>query len=269
MTPHLLRHLHEVRAVLKRSSCFWLGTDFDGTLTYHQEDPETVLLPVEMKSRLIRLNELPMTRVAVISGRCLSDITKRVGLPQLAYAGNHGLEISAPGLQWIDPDAMRHQIEMAAFADTAKGELGTFVGAYVENKSLSISIDYRACRFDDRPLIVERLNSFKSRFSNIRLRHSQFGSEALPRTTTNKGTAAKRLSRCPDHPQIASIYLGDDLTDEDAFSALNGAITVRVGGGTTSARYRVDSPNDVGEFFDWLHQEIGGLVRAAASNPCM
>ena len=76
----------------------------------------------------------------------------------------------------------------------------------------------------------------------------------MPKAGGNKGTATQVLH---DH-QLAgagiAIYLGDDLTDEDAFRALANAVTIHVGHRETAARFRVESSNRVAEFFDWLIQ---------------
>jgi trehalose 6-phosphate phosphatase len=263
MTRPLLRHLDEVLDRLARSGSIWLGTDFDGTLTHHQEDAATVSLSTEMKLRLHCLAESPMMDVAIITGRSLSDITQRVGLPQLAYAGNHGLELIAPGLQWVDPVAIRQQGDIGSFAELATRNLLDFSGVTIEDKQLTVAINYRPCDVEMRSAIVGRLDAVKQHYPDLRLRHSRYGSEVLPTTTSNKGTAANLLLRRKSNVPVTAVYLGDDLTDEDAFSALQDAVTIRVGDGPTSAIYRVDSAEDVGVFFDWLYLEVSRMQHSA------
>ena len=70
--------------------------DFDGTLSPLVSKPELAALPKKTKTILERLVKLPNVFIAVISGRGLEDVMEKVGIPQITYAGNHGLDILFP-----------------------------------------------------------------------------------------------------------------------------------------------------------------------------
>ena len=252
MTRPLFEHLDELVETFAGSTPIWLGTDFDGTLTHHQDDPTTVCLPDEMRVKLDRIAGHSRFAVAVVSGRSLSDLLPRVGMANLAYAGNHGMEIEAPGLSWVDPEALSHTDVLTAFAEEVRDFLRAVPGATIENKRLSLAINYRPCSPAMRQGIVGRLNSMVAQFPSLRLRHAPLGSEVLPESGANKGTAVKVLRDHQLGGEGIAIYLGDDLTDEDAFRAFPDAVTIHVGGRETAARFRVKSADSVSVFFDWL-----------------
>src|SRR5512135_2546299 len=72
--------------------------DFDGTLAPLAATPDRAVLPAGLKRVLKALAASPHTRLAFVSGRTLRDLKKKVGLRNVVYAGNHGLEISGPGI---------------------------------------------------------------------------------------------------------------------------------------------------------------------------
>jgi len=254
MTRRLFEHLAEVNIELGETRPIWLGTDFDGTLTHHQNDPATVELPEPMRSRLATLAAHPRFAVAVISGRSLDDLIPRVRLKNVAYAGNHGLEIAAMGLEWIDPAAIQSRSELSRCAVDVAEILRGVPGVRLENKQLSLAIDYRPCPLAQRADIVERLDQLATRFPALRMRHALLGSEVLPRTSSSKGTAARILNKHQLAVEGTAIYLGDDVTDEDAFRELSDGITIHVGERETAARFRLESAEQVADFFDWLSQ---------------
>jgi len=79
--------------------------------------------------------------------------------------------------------------------------------------------------------------------------------EFRPRVGWNKGEAARWIVEKTGGPGALKIYIGDDRTDEDAFRALTGAITIHAGESQhTDARYRLDGPEGVCEFVEWLEE---------------
>src|SRR5437763_590407 len=78
-----------------------LFLDFDGTLSPIVSDPYQAAPLPRAEELLRRLDRMPGMRIAIISGRNLNDIRSRVGL-DLIYAGNHGLEIEGPGIDFIE-----------------------------------------------------------------------------------------------------------------------------------------------------------------------
>src|SRR5205085_6274271 len=103
MTGPLFHNLNSIGARVTAAAGVLLFLDFDGTLSPIVDIPEKATLPDETRDILIRLNRRPRFNLALISGRSLADVEQRVGLPDLIYAGNHGLEIRATGLRYTEP----------------------------------------------------------------------------------------------------------------------------------------------------------------------
>ena len=117
--PHLLNVWPQVSQRLRDQAQVLLLFDYDGTLTPIVEHPDAAVLPAPVKQLLSRLESSDKFLVGVVTGRSLSDISGRVGLPGLIYAGNHGLEIMAPGLEFVH--------EAAAALASVQEEIGAQV----------------------------------------------------------------------------------------------------------------------------------------------
>jgi trehalose-phosphatase len=82
----------------------------------------------------------------------------------------------------------------------------------------------------------------------------------------NKGTAARWIMGTSERPHSLPVYLGDDASDEDAFSALSAGITVRVGrAAETSAHYHLEYQESVREFLIWLAELDDSLLQSLAA----
>ena len=83
----------------------FLCLDFDGTLTPLVDRPEEAELSAHVRQLLQELRHPPDVQLAIFSGRATSDVSERVGLPDVYYAGNHGLQVIGPGLVFVEPHA--------------------------------------------------------------------------------------------------------------------------------------------------------------------
>jgi trehalose 6-phosphate phosphatase len=222
-------------------------SDYDGTLTPIVESPEAAFLAYEMGELLRALAAAPGTVVAVSSGRALDDVRARVGVDGLVYSGNHGLEIRGMGLQFVEPVAASTVPALDALCKRLEQELASVPGALVENKHLTASVHVRKVPGSRRTEVwdlVQRLVDWEGTGFRIATGNQVF--EIRPPTDWNKGSAARLILDRSGAAAPATVVLGDDRTDEDAFAALPQAITARVGQGTeTLARYRLDSPAEV------------------------
>ncbi len=257
-TWRLADRREEVRAALAGRPLAAL-LDFDGTLAPLEAAPDRVALPGEVRRILAHLSSRGVL-VAVISGRALDDVRERVGLPELAYAGNHGLEIAWGDDRWVHPDAQAARPAVAACAQRLRERLADVPGVLVEDKGLSATVHYRAT---PHPL-VERVRAavFEEavRASGaLTVRPARRALEIRPQVEWDKGRAAREILRrafgedWPD--RVAVVCVGDDQTDEDLFAALPpAAVTVRVGAdpAATAARYVARDPDEVRAFLAWL-----------------
>jgi len=210
--------------------------DVDGVLAPIVPRPEDAVVPDQTRAELRRLNgryEL----VACISGRPSEDAKRIVGVPELVYAGNHGLE--------LEPDAPAWAARLTRF-------LAGLDWPRIEDKGLTASLHYRdradqdAARAELEGIAAEaRAAGFVARFGRKVL-------EILPPLPADKGTAVRRLLAA--YGSRRALFAGDDTTDLDGFRALDGLeLAVRVavvsGEGPTelpeSADVTVDGPEEM------------------------
>ncbi len=238
--------------------------DFDGTLSEIVSNPDAATLIDGAAEALDNLAAL--CPVAILSGRDLADIRNRVGLPGLWYAGSHGFEL-------IGPDGNHHHNDAAAAAVPVleraaaelRDELKHIAGVRVEHKRYAVAVHYRNVAPGHVGEIAARTHRRGHRHG-LRVTGGRKVIELRPDIDWDKGTALAWLSdRIHRTGRVLPIYIGDDLTDEDAFDAirLNGiGIVVRHdedGGRPTAAQFTLNNPTEVGEFLrrggNWLAYE--------------
>jgi trehalose 6-phosphate phosphatase len=237
--------------------------DFDGTLSDIVDDPASAK-PVP--GAIDALKKLAAhCPVAILSGRDLADVTERVSLPGVWYAGSHGFELTAP-------DGTHHQNDAAAAAipvleraaSQLRDELGSISGVVVEHKRFGVAVHYRNAARDHVGEVTAAVRA-AGRRDALRVTIGREVIELRPDIDWDKG---KTLRWVIDHlHQVGAaspvpIYLGDDITDEDAFDAVrdNGIpIVVRHtedGDRATAALFALDSPALVSQFTDRLANQI-------------
>jgi trehalose 6-phosphate phosphatase len=250
----LFDRLGDIGRALRGARLIFLFLDFDGTLAPIVEDPDAASISPESRRHLAGLARREMFRVALISGRSLSDLQQRVGIGGITYAGNHGLEIRGPGFSFAEPAALERVSVLRGLARTLEIRLGGTAGVRVEDKRLTASVHYRNARPEDkaavRLVVEETVASASSLFQVI---DGLEVSEIRPRVNWNKGTAARWILASTGRLDALPVYVGDDATDEDAFSVLADGITVRVGRTPeTLAHYQLECQQEVEPFLAWL-----------------
>ncbi|HLB19696.1 MAG TPA: trehalose-phosphatase [Gaiellaceae bacterium] len=185
--------------------------DVDGVLAPIVPRPEDARVPDETRDELRRLSER-YALVACISGRAGADAQRVVGVPELVYVGNHGLELDDEAVEW-------------------RGRLQQFLAGMdwpaTENKGLTASLHYR--NSEDEEAARAALEDVKARAERAGL-VARFGRkvlELLPPVDVHKGTAVEKL--LSERKLRRALYAGDDTTDLDAFRALDGLdVSVRI-----------------------------------------
>ena len=189
-----------------------LFLDVDGVLAPIVPRPEDARVPDETREELRRLNER-YALVACISGRAGADAQRIVGIPELVYVGNHGLELDGEAAGWGE----RLQRFLADVAWPA-----------TENKQLTASLHYRGSQ--DEGAARAALEDVKSRMPSARASSRASGAkvlEVLPPLDVHKGTAVRHL--LAERSLRRALYAGDDTTDLDGFRALDGLdVSVRI-----------------------------------------
>lgn len=245
-----------------------LFLDFDGTLVEVGPEPDAIQLeegPHQILNQIARSERFLTT---VISGRAVEDLYSRVGVEGLIYSGNHGLEIFGRSLCFVEPVAAAETRALQLLSEDLQGELRCFAGTRVEYKGYTTSIHYWQAAQADRPRIEEAVRGAITRSrSPFRTRSGRNVLEVVPRTDWDKGAAVRWINEHAAARDSLSIYLGDDVTDEDGFRALPQGITVKVGRAAgTCARYQLQDPAAVGEFLTWLAGPEVGLDAAAGED---
>jgi trehalose-phosphatase len=255
--PQLRRRLADRRPVV--------FLDFDGTLSPIVERPGDAAILPEVRAAVERLaRRVP---VIVVSGRDRRDVAARVGLPGLHYAGSHGFDIAGP-----EGSGVRHEVAadlppvVARVAARLRRELESVPGAEVEPKRFTVAVHYRrvpAERAGEVEAAVDRAVADHPRLAKA---GGKKVFEVRPDLAWDKGEALLYLlaELGLDGPEALPVYVGDDLTDEDAFRALaeraGGGLAVRVADepAETAAEWSLASPHEVAELLDRLAAELGG-----------
>jgi alpha,alpha-trehalose-phosphate synthase [UDP-forming]/trehalose-phosphatase len=260
---HLLNHLEHVALEVQYAPHIALFCDYDGVLTPIAPRPQEARLDEETRNLLRKIRDSARIRVTIISGRSLSDIADLVSVERLTFAGNHGLEISGPRVQRIHPIALRVHETMDHLYHDFQRSLRDFSGVIVENKRLSLTIHYRLAnpsRIADILQLCHELTEEHNAEQLLRITTGKKILEVRPNLDWDKGRAVLWILRTIYGEQwersALPIYLGDDETDEDVFRALGThGITIFVGSiatTETSARYTLESTDEVRLFLDWL-----------------
>lgn len=250
----LMERLPEIATALRAAPEILLFLDFDGTLAPIVDRPSMASMPGGAREALARCASNPKFSVAIVSGRGLADLRTRVGLGNLIYAGNHGLEITGPGVDFIQPAAVERLKALGELSRHLRARLHHIPGVEVENKILSASVHYRRAAAATLPDIRQAVDDAVVFDDNpFHITEGRDVLEIRPRVGWDKGMAVRWIQRASGHTDALPVYIGDDTTDEDAFQALPDGITVSVGKGReTSAQYFLEGQESVPEFLLWL-----------------
>jgi len=240
---------HDFAGAIKNKRLLLLF-DFDGTLTPIIPDPDKVRLSGLARKYLKKLSKKKHVDIGIISGRSLEYITRAVGVKGVYYAGNHGLEVKGPKGVFFYPSSKKYSPYLKEIADALRKRLAGIKGAGVEYKKLSLSLHYR--RVFDRDIV--RLRSIFGKVvkpyvkkSRVRITSGKKVLEVRPPVLCDKGDAVKEIEKMTGRKGAVKIFIGDDLTDEDAFRVLGKKdFSIRVGRKRSSkARYYLKNPNEV------------------------
>ncbi len=240
---------------LSRSGGLLFCTDFDGTLSPIETDPDAPTLPTENERALRLLGERERVRVGVVSGRALSDLRDRIGIDGIAYAGNHGLELETGDGRVAHPIAERREGEIDRLCDVVESVMGDRV--LVERKGLTATVHYREASEETARSVRRLLRHETDEREGIRTASGKQSVELRPAVEWEKGQAVSLLQdRTPD--PWTTAYLGDDTTDESVFRTLDEGVSVHVGDGETAAEHRLPDTEAVTALLEWLANGASG-----------
>lgn len=249
----LVARLHDKRPVV--------FLDYDGTLTPIVARPELAVLAEEMRRTVRTL--AARCPVAIVSGRDRTDVQGRVGIKGLIYAGSHGFDIAGPPGMDLNYE---HSQGFLASLDRAEHEfrrsLSGIAGARVERKKFSIAVHFREAPPQCEARLEPVVDAVLRRCPELRKGLGKKVFELRPAVDWHKGKAVLWLLDAMGYAgtDALPVYIGDDVTDEDAFSAVAGrglGIVVAEVPRETTAGYRLKSTAEVGLFLHKLTTVIG------------
>ena len=223
-----------------------LFLDFDGTLVEIADHPDEVVVPGDLGDLLQHLSKALEGRLAIVSGRSLAALEAMLGPIDVAMAGSHGGEFRPAGSRQVHPLA-------EPLADSVIARLSEFAeangGLLVEPKPYSVAVHYR--RHPDALKGLLACAGAIAQADGLKLKHGKQVVE-LVMPGSDKGSAVAKFMESDLFEGTEPLFLGDDVTDEDAFAAMApfAGSGVLVGPmRDTAARWRLPGVDAV---HDWL-----------------
>ncbi len=262
MTSDSLADLGDRIRQLARVPSLLVACDYDGTMAPLVDDPLQAFPNRASVAAIRSLAELANTHVAVISGRSLRDLATLSRFPEeVRLVGSHGSEFDLGFASQLTPELTRRRREITL----AVQELGRTYGALVEEKPTGVTFHLRTLDPQAQAAAREDLVRGPASWDDI---HTRNGHDIVEMSVieTNKGSALATI-----RAQVgasAVVFLGDDVTDEDAFRTLAGPdIGVKVGEGQTSASFRVRDTDTVAKVLALLGELRAEWLRGSGLVP--
>lgn len=245
-----------VAGILRARPC-GLCSDFDGTLSRIVQSADQARIEPSIRDVLRSLTGR-IDVIAIITGRSIDDVRRRVGLDGLVYIGNHGLERWEDGVYRVDPEALDWVPRIQEIAEELASRL-TSPAVEVELKALSLSVHFR--KADDPAAVEQQLLEVLEPLAKqhgLRLTRGRMVVEIRPAVDRNKGTALADLIE--RRGLRAVVFLGDDRTDLDAMRML---ASLRAAGRVEAMSIGVrsdEAPSELVEVADALVDGVEGVT---------
>ena len=240
-----------------------LFLDFDGTLAGIVDDPESAALLPGLAPVLARLAS--RGPVAVVSGRERTDVQRRIPVEGLTFAGSHGLDIQGPGLSHrVGQEGVTALDRVYSVLAGAALEVS---GVQLERKSLGLAVHFRKAAPESHEDLHRTILDIAAGEPALRVIRGKMVLELCPSVAWNKGDAVRWLESQPGFAGSGglSIYIGDDLTDEDGFAALGPeGVGIVVRGENderlSAARFALSGPGEVARFLELMAAHVDPRV---------
>ena len=239
-----------------------LFLDYDGTLTPIVKNPDKATLRRRARNVLQRLSTNPRCAIAVVSGRDLTNIKKKVGLKNIIYSGNHGLQIQGPKINFTAPVPADFRMVLRKIKRDLKKIFRSVRGIFLEDKGLTLAVHYRRVSTGLIAFVVWAVLKIAMPYVRKKEIVIALGKKVLeirPAVAWDKGSAVlwllNRQKSILHSQSVLPIYIGDDVTDEDVFDALKDeGLTIFVGHPKKShAKYYLKNTKEVFKFLKGLN----------------
>ena len=223
--------------------------DFDGTLVHIVERPDLVQFPASLPTMLRDTYTALNGALALVTGRSITSLDALLEPLQLPTAGVHGIE-------YRDSSGEIQSVSAPPLPDWARTELASLAastpGLLLEDKGHGIALHYRQAP-DHETRVRESITSIFAKLgTDFAIQEGKMVLELRPACAT-KGTAVARFMEHPPFAGRQPVFIGDDITDEDAFRAVNelDGYSIKVGRrqSGSAARYELA---DIEAVREWL-----------------
>ncbi|HVE45842.1 MAG TPA: trehalose-phosphatase [Acidimicrobiales bacterium] len=237
--------------------------DYDGVLTPIVDRPEDAVMSDGMREAVQALAQ--RCSVCVVSGRDRPVVQQLMGVDTLVVAGSHGFDIWSPQEGTIAHGAAAGFDDLISeVTDRLRAEVESISGAVVESKRASVAVHYRLADPEHHATVTAMVNELLDEYSGrLKATPGKMVYELQPKIDWHKGKAVLHLLQTLhlDADDVVPLYLGDDITDEDAFRALAGrGVGIIVGhpddpevaNRSTAADFVLESTVEVEQFLNTL-----------------
>jgi trehalose 6-phosphate phosphatase len=193
--------------------------DVDGVLAPIVQHPDDAHVPETTRRPLINVARRYGV-VACVSGRRASDARRIVALGSIAYLGSHGSEVLRPGAVApdVDPEMQAWSRRVQTFADDAFGEDLRRLRVRLEDKEAIAALHWRGVPDEDEAQAAVEAVAARAERAGLTTHWGKKVLEIRPPLRIDKGAGVVGLLR--DRDLAAAVYVGDDVTDVDAFRGL-------------------------------------------------
>ncbi|MGY5956592.1 trehalose-phosphatase [Kosakonia sp. BK9b] len=221
--------------------------DLDGTLADIQSHPDEVFIPADVLARLARLGEINDGALALISGRSITELEQLIKPYRFPLAGVHGAErrdINGQTERVTLPENIIAPLER----ELRQGVL-SLDGVEIEAKGMAFALHYRQAPQHEEA-VYDLATKMVTHFPQLAMQPGKCVVELKP-SGIHKGAAIEAFLQSPPFTDKTPVFVGDDLTDEHGFKAVNrlGGVSIKVGAGETEAKWRLEGVNEV---YQWL-----------------
>lgn len=255
--------LNKLLDKIKNNEQVLLMFDYDGTLTPIVEKPDLAGLNEKTKNNLETITGINNIRIAIITGRKITDIQKisNIKHPLIAIYGIHGGEVlpygkTSPQINISENIVLKLQEFKKILEKSIITEFKSSQGIIIEDKRFSISLHYRLSDNLTAQKAIEIFDKYTQQLNmqdDFRIQKGKKVIELLP-LNFSKNTAVNSLIL--ENPNHYPVYFGDDLTDICAFKEVKNYNGYAIGVGEAHPDYieLIDQQIQISELYDFLEE---------------